>query len=453
MTQEPVGIWAGSVYKDCKELRKKYSFLDKYKEPFVMYREVVYNNQPHLMLPRNCSPVLGGSTDYRDAGEDVFFENNFVPRSAEQVRVVKEVCALLEGDVSHICQAMTGFGKTYVGCAAAAHIGKRTCVITTKQDIIKQWADAAKAVLGLRDEDIGYVQGDVNSSAGKPFVIMLVQSALKGPARYDQETFDGFGLVIPDEVHRMGAEQFSQAMWHLNAKLRLGLSATPYRKDGRDAVFAAHIGSVQVVGTQESMVPSVIRTHTHWEIPMVNRYGVMVPVPHDFGRIMGLVKHMANSSKRNHILCRFIDAAYNKGRHIIVFCDTTEHLENLNKMLVKDYGIDKQEMGFYVGLTYYKGGKSEKEAVRQQAKEKRIILATYKMASEATDIPRLDCAVLGTPRGDVNQIVGRIRRDFPSKKQPVVFDPLDSGSKVLNAYAGSRFKWYTEIGAPVKNIS
>jgi superfamily II DNA or RNA helicase len=452
MNLEPLTIWSGAAYDDTPALRARYTFVDRFDEMYNLFYEAEYDEGPVLLLPRNCSPIRGGPTDHRDEGTDVHFENNFIPRNEEQERVVREVCEWLDKDVSHICQAMTGFGKTYVGCAAAAHIGKRTCIITTKQDIIKQWAQAAKDVLGLKDEDIGYVQGEVNSSAGKPFVIMLVQSALKGPDRYDKETFADFGLVIPDEVHRMGAEQFSQCMWHLNAKLRLGLSATPYRKDGRDVVFRAHIGEVLVQGRHEAMVPVIVRAHSGWEIPTVNHYGVMRKVPHDFGRIMSVVKHMGNSEPRNRFLCRFISSAYKKDRNTIVFCDTTKHLENLQTMLNKEFKVPKNDMGLYVGLQYYKGKKHEKEAQREKVKGKKIILATYKMCSEATDIPWLDCAVLGTPKSDVNQIVGRIRREWPDKLQPVVFDPLDEGSRVLTAYAGSRKKWYEAINAHVKNM-
>lgn len=446
--EQPECVWQGAVYPNTKQLREAFSDTDRFGEPYRMYRLL---EDDKLMVPRNCAPNIDPSTDYRDAGSDEFFLNAFKPRNREQALVVSECVQLLEAGVSHIVQAMTGFGKTYVGCAAAAEIGKRTIVITTKQDIIKQWADAAKAVLGLKASDIGYIQGDKNSSEGKPFVIALVQSARKGPERYDKATFADFGLAIFDEVHRMGAEHFSEVCWHLNAKLRLGLSATPNRKDGREQVFYGHIGKVRVVGTQNSMVPDVVRSPTHWEVPMVNWGGELKQLPHKPGRLSKLLTAMVQSEQRNNLLCKFISAAYKKGRNIIVFSDQVKHLETLQSMM-KERGVGEGAMGLYVGLQYYSGNAKSKERQREAVKTKRIIFATYQMCAEATDIPWLDTAVLGTPRSDVNQIVGRIRREFEGKAKPIVFDPVDTSSRVLRSYATSRRKWYESIGAEIRLV-
>jgi superfamily II DNA or RNA helicase len=72
------------------------------------------------------------------------------------------------------------------------------------------------------------------------------------------------------------------------------------------------------------------------------------------------------------------------------------------------------------------------------------------MASEATDIPWLDTCVLAAPRANVVQIVGRIRREYPDKKEPVVLDLVDVDSTVLRNYAEARMKWYKSLGAEVK---
>ena len=77
-------------------------------------------------------------------------------------------------------------------------------------------------------------------------------------------------------------------------------------------------------------------------------------------------------------------------------------------------------------------------------------MATYGFCAEATDISSLDTLVLGTPRANVLQPVGRILRKHDGKQFPVVLDIVDGNSKVLRGYASSRLKWYYEIGSEVK---
>ena len=54
---------------------------------------------------------------------------------------------------------------------------------------------------------------------------------------YPEDTFKGFGFVIYDECHHLGAEVFSRALLKTNTRYTLGLSATPKRQDGLSSVF------------------------------------------------------------------------------------------------------------------------------------------------------------------------------------------------------------------------
>jgi superfamily II DNA or RNA helicase len=441
----PLRIDSALVYPWSKALADKWSFVDRFNEPYNLF----HRSGEEIWLPRGLWGQKQGDKDERDPGKPVKFLNLFTPRSSDQQRVVDESAAFLHKGTSHILQAPTGYGKTFVGCAIAARILRRTLVITTKEDIIDQWRKAAKAVLGLADADIGVWRADTVPSLDQPFVIALVQSVMKGPERYGHGPYTGFGLVICDEVHRMAAEQFSQCMWWLPAKLRLGLSATPYRKDGRDQVFRLHIGPVQVSAEMEVMVPKIIAEYTTWKVPKVfGRHGNVQPLPHEPGRTMLVNKDLAKNNARNMRIVEFVKLCRRKGRNIIVFSDLLDHLRILYDMMV-DAGVSAPEIGYYVGSTNYSGSSAERQRERELVKKLPVILATYSMASEATDIPWLDTCVLATPRSDVVQIVGRIRREYPEKREPVVYDLIDRDSPILGAYWGKRLRWYKSLGAPV----
>jgi superfamily II DNA or RNA helicase len=83
---------------------------------------------------------------------------------------------------------------------------------------------------------------------------------------------------------------------------------------------------------------------------------------------------------------------------------------------------------------------------------RRVVLGTYGMAAEATDVPQWDSLVLATPRANIKQPIGRVLRELKGKKEPVILDIVDEDSWVCRKYAESRLKQYhsEEIRAKVK---
>jgi len=440
--QVPILYGAGATYPWDDDLAKAFTFVSRFEDVVPLYQK----QNGFIVLPREVCPV--GHKDVRVVGEPAGFQNKFVPRNQDQLRVVSESFHLLETGQSHLLAAPTGYGKTYIGCALAARLNVPTLVITTKEDVLAQWVEAARNVLGLDPLEIGIWRGD-QVPFGKRFVVGLVQSIMKGPERYPKELYDSFGFVIADEVHRMGADQFSQSMWWLPAKLRLGLSATPWRKDGKDIVFQAHIGTVRVTAELEVMIPKVLLHETGWKVPCWAGAGGYRQMLHEPGKTMHVEKTMVNNLPRNLQIVDFLLKALAKGRSTIVFASITDHLRELERLL-REAGVGSDSIGYYVGAQFYKGDKKSKARQREEAKYKPIVLATYAMASEATDIPWLDTAVLASPRADVIQIVGRIRREYPDKKEPVVLDLIDGDSRVFDMYSKKRQRWYRLLGSEVK---
>jgi superfamily II DNA or RNA helicase len=443
----PVATGGGAVFPYSQKLEEACKRLSRYGEEYNLGRVVGGN----FLLPRNMFPVA--DIDDRTSGTAVFFHDNFKPRNEDQAEVVAKARQLIANGDNFIVQAPTGYGKTYVGCAVAAKLNRRTVVITTKEDIISQWVKAAQDVLGLEPHEVGVWRGDEVPNDDATFVIALVQSVMKGYERYPEALYDSFGLIICDEVHRMGANEFSQAMWWFKGRFRLGLSATPYRKDGRDVVFNTHIGPVKVVAKLGVMVPFVVCKRTNWKLPLVWRNGQMKTVEYKPGRTMHLSKDMSENAERNSIITNFVKQAYKAGRNTIVFVDIVQHMYTLALLLENECGVDAKDIGFYAGLDsgVYKGADDKKQE-REKAKTKPIILATYRMASEATDIPWLDTCVLTMPYTDVVQIVGRIRREWPDKKTPLVLDLIDGNVDMFQRYAFKRLHWYQSIGAEVKTV-
>ena len=343
-----------------------------------------------IYTPRNMYQVA--TDDQREAGDRVDFAHVFTPRNSDQENVIDDCLMRLRRGENFILEAPTGWGKTYVCVAIIAAMGRRALVIVTKDDIVKQWANAVNTI--IKDCRIGYWRGDTVPKRDDQIVIGLVQSLRKGQERYPAELFKGFGFVVVDEAHRMGADEFSQSMWHFPAKLRLGLTATPDRKDGKEMVFKGHIGPVQVKAKMDVLSFGVLAVATSWKVPYINMKGEYVPYPHKPGRVTGLLKFLQKNPDRNRLIKQFTEKSRAKGRRVVIFSDGIKHLKILSEM------FDKDDVGWYIGLSnkVYKGSDLEREKQRESDKLKPIVMATYQMAAEATDVPVWDTCVLASPQ-------------------------------------------------------
>ena len=481
LDRQPYRIDSLAWYAVSPDEKEQFILKDRFGEPYSLYAYDVTTDM--IGVPRNCAPYsawydqnadeMSVAVHMTSGGKVYNWSNGFVPRNSEQQRLVDESYDLIQDTTDSdsrgfIIQAPTGFGKTYVGSALIQRLGVRTCVITTKEDIVDSWVDALADVLCIPKEKVGIWRGDKIPDESHEAVVALVQSVAKGPERYDQSIYNSFGCVMVDEVHRMGADFFSQAMCYFPARIRIGLSATPYRKDGREIVFRGHIGPVRVETEQATMKFKVIAVDTEWEVPEVWQFdpkkgkNVFGPLKIPWDRSILAVKHLAKDRHRNDIINAFVQGCLRKGRNVVIFSDTVDHLKIINERLIEG-GMDEDDWGWYVGLqadVYKRDVKDRpldengsytgyRQRIREAAKYKPVCGATYKMASEATNVPWWDTAVLTTPKADVVQIVGRILREYPDKPTPIVFDLCDYEHEVTATFAKKRRQWYESQDAEI----
>lgn len=449
---------AAAWYANSEDLRERFTRVDSFGEEYTMYLEDPV--QDLIGLPRTLGAPEIAQTKQFAYSDGYQWADGFVPRDDEQGRMVADAAYILKQKLGTIMQAPTGYGKTYLGAAVVQRLGQKTCVITTKEDIMHDWRKALSEVLSIPESDVHFWNGDNVPGEDAQAVVALVQSVAKGPERYSQEMYDQFGFVIVDEVQRMGADYFSQAMWWFKARYRLGLSATPYRRDGRERVFKAHIGEVDV-WTEEQVLPfKVIMCRTGWKAPKLWHWNPATkkqefgPLPIPWGRAIVAVKHLQEHEYRNDLIFKFCKSALKKKRNTVIFSDTVEHLDTIKEHLIAN-GIGEENFGYYVGLTNKVYNRPKKEQykdyrkdLRDQAATKPFVLATYKMCSEGTNKPWWDTAVFATAKADVNQIMGRIRREYEGKNQPVALDLVDD-HQVFHVFAKKRIKWYEHEGAEI----
>jgi len=134
-----------------------------------------------------------------------------------------------------------GAGKTVVGLQVMALVGAKTLILTTNTVAVRQWRDEILDKTDLGPDDVGEYTGDTKRVC--PVTITTYQMLTWRRAKTDGfEHFglfsrENWGLVIYDEVHLLPAPIF-RVTADLQARRRLGLTATLVREDGKeDEVF------------------------------------------------------------------------------------------------------------------------------------------------------------------------------------------------------------------------
>ncbi|MBE9928002.1 DEAD/DEAH box helicase [Cellulosimicrobium cellulans] len=133
-----------------------------------------------------------------------------------------------------------GAGKTIVGAGAMAKSGTTTLILVTNTVSARQWRDELVRRTTLTEDEIGEYSGARKEI--KPVTIATYQVlTTKRKGVYTHlELLDArdWGLVVYDEVHLLPAPIFRMTA-DLQARRRLGLTATLVREDGReDEVFS-----------------------------------------------------------------------------------------------------------------------------------------------------------------------------------------------------------------------
>jgi superfamily II DNA or RNA helicase len=449
--EAPLRYGASAVFPKKMLWEKQYRFTSRFDEEVLLHRVEGKN----MLLPRALCTPGQGTLDTRSKGVGVSFPKAPTPRP-NQVEIFAETFAFLDKGLSGLVVCYTGWGKTVLGYAAAAHLGRCTLVVTTKDDIFSQWVEDAPKFLGIKPSEIGIIRGDVVKVHGCKIVVAMIHTLAKDDGRVTKQMARSFGLVIFDECHRVPAESFSVVADMFPAYWRLGLSATPERSDGKELLVYAHIGPVRAATEAEEMIPKVLRYKSVWKCPRQlasftdPETGAVLKkvqrVPHTPGKTTHIEKILQHDPTRNAQLGDIIKTVFDAGRKTVVFSTLLEHLELIHQAAIA-VGVPESAFGLYVGVT----GKGAHEE-REKAKVKPVMLTTFGMCSEGTNIPWLDCGILAMPRSNVKQPCGRIRRAYDNKRTPVWIDLVDHDSPVFSGYAASRKNWYKSIGAEIHDM-
>lgn len=430
----------------------------------------------YLHAPRQfglsyCKRNLIEYEDQTSLGHPAKFNRSATPR-AYQVDFIDDLVSATDSYYDFLARAFTGYGKTLCALIAAARIGVTTLVVVDQENIKDQWLKALDEHFGMTIENggVGVIQGKV-CDYKHPIVISMVQTlSRKG---HPEEVYQYFGLMLLDEIHTIGSPTFSRILTQFSATYRIGLSATPKRRDGLQKMLDYNLGPVRVAADKEHDESSVyFLTH-----PTV--YSFYANVSPKIGRIL---TEVSEDGSRNLLIAENTILLWETGRDVLILSDRIEQLQNLMALLYY-MGVDEAETGLYADMEphwryaknptparrpdgwvkHEESGQLEYTPISLQLISKKIpkarleytkanarmFHATYGKCAKGFDEPRLRAGIDATPRGAAEQIHGRILREVNASKVAIWVTIVDDNNYRLMYSFGNRVADYAKSNAKI----
>ncbi|MFC5471566.1 DEAD/DEAH box helicase family protein [Cohnella suwonensis] len=398
----------------------------------------------YIALPRGCYQVV----------MDLFQQNN-VEVNVEDKRgggnridaaftgsltVLQDTAsrAMLAHDFG-ILSAVTAFGKTVVAASIIAKRQINTLILVHRRELMDQWKSRLQTFLDLPKHSIGMIGGGKDSRTGIVDIAVIQSMNYKGEVK---EWIDEYGQVIVDECHHVSAYSFEQVLMKAKAKYVFGLTATPKRQDGQEAIVAMQLGPIRM-----KIDAKMIGNSRGFSLTVVPRYtSFKMPINMEKSGIQDVYQYLVTDEERNTMIFNDILQSLEEGRSPLLLVERTSHAEYFEDRL----------RHFARNIIVLRGGmgKKQREAVRQQIAnvpdtEERVLIATGKLIGEGFDDARLDTLFLVHPiswTGSLEQYAGRLHRAHANKQEVKIYDYIDLQEPVLMGMYKKRIKGYRKMG-------
>ena len=398
------------------------------------------NYPQHIALPRGCldaaqellrdNGIRCVLRDERYGGEplEVTFAGKLRP---DQQSAVAE---MLSHDIGVLC-APTAFGKTVTAAAMIASRGVNTLVLVHRMELLKQWQERLRGFLCLDKGAIGAIGGGKARPTGKIDIAVMQSLSRRGEVN---PLVESYGHVIVDECHHVGAVSFDAILKRTKAKYVLGLTATPFRRDGQQPIIFMQCGPIRHTAAKPAGAPHDLEVAPY-------SLHACIDLPLEAG-IQDVFRHLANDQGRTAAIASEIGRTFGQGRKVLVLTERTDHLEAISaalagkipELFVLHGRMSRKQRAVLVG---------QLEALPSEAP--RVLLATGKLVGEGFDHPPLDTLVLAMPvswKGTLQQYAGRLHREHADKTDVRIIDFVDTGHPALLRMWDKRRRGYAAMG-------
>lgn len=367
--------------------------------------------------------------------------------------------------MSCILSLPCGYGKTVLFIALCAALRRVTLVLAHTIALVDQWIEEARAFLpGVR---VGYIKDGTMRVEGVDIIIASVQSLrshINSKLPYVQVLMARVGTVCMDEGHHAVAGTFWEVMSQCPAIYRFVLTATPRRKDGLLPQLQWIAGPVifrafrQVDDVHVVCVEYVSEAHTEirrGKMKILDNISMVNALTEDTNRTriaVELACHLVCTQQRRivivtprveHIheladaITAKLEAAGCVGREVDMFVYDKFTLRKSKK---KTESQEEADARYYAAKYEWEDtgphGRVEKihaplvgrvlagmtTADRDAQYEGLVVVASPNIMEEGVSYKQWDTLIDLNNSSDAEQVVGRILRECPTKKIPLIID-------------------------------
>ncbi|AIQ10766.1 TOTE conflict system archaeo-eukaryotic primase domain-containing protein [Paenibacillus durus] len=400
--------------------------------------------ESYVALPRGCLQALLS-----------FFERNHVKVSLDDQRssgtsieaeftgtltTLQDTAAraVLNRDIG-VLSAATAFGKTVVAACIIASRKTNTLILVHRRELMEQWQERLQTFLEVPKHAIGVIGGGKNKRTGIIDIAVIQSLNYKGTVK---PFVSEYGQVIVDECHHVSAYSFEQVLREVKAKYVFGLTATPKRQDGQEAIVRFQLGPVLM-----KIDTKTLSSSRGFSLRIVPRYTSfqIKPVEAALG-IQNIYQQLVDNEERNTLIFDDLLTCLDEGRSPLLLVERTAHAEYFAERL--------QSFAKNVIMLSGRMGKKQREAIRAQIAsipdhQERVVIATGKLIGEGFDDARLDTLFLVHPiswSGTLQQYAGRLHRSHVNKEEVKIYDYIDLQVPMLMTMFKKRVKGYRKMG-------
>jgi superfamily II DNA or RNA helicase len=378
-------------------------------ERYIVLPRGLYGKLEQFFKKHRVSMQIEDKRLNRRVAKQDFFLTLREEQKIAKTKILKKDYALLI--------APPGFGKTAVAASVIAERGVSTLVLVHKTILLEQWRKKVSEYFQIGIQDIGML-GKGKKKLNGMLDVATLQSLKNRP-----EIIENYSQIIIDEAHHIPAVSFEVLLKQFQGQYVLGLSATPKRKDGMEAIMYFQCGDVVYESMQKSTKKHILRTVFTQYDTFLDHFSMMLSeITED---------EMRNRQIINEIL-KLSD------RKILVLSERIEHLHILWHML--DAKREKAVL-LYGGLK----NREKKKEFRNLDKAS-IILSTSSYIGEGIDIGHLDTIVFTMPISYPERIVQYLGRIGRKGQRCLAIDFVDNMVPMLKSSFGRRMRGYKKMG-------
>lgn len=390
---------------------KGYEFAPSYKDGTWDGWCKLYRRYDHAFPRGFLSDVLellelnGTDYKYNDETEPMVFPMPPLPYALQGIKLrtyqeeaIQKTLAVRQGMVA----LPTGTGKTTIAAEIIRRLDTTTVIFVHKQELATQWIEALSLMFNMSPKAFGLVGWGILDM--KPITIAMVQSS----SRLPPEMFKNFGVTIFDECHHVSADTIYDLAEHSRSARLYGLSATPYRADGKDLMLKGALGAFTIKLDVSDMVEAGYLAHP--TIYILNVPPMTFPRRAKFADVYRT--YVVDNGVRNKLIVDTVRHWSSKGKSVYVHVKQIRHGELLHQALPGSFWIHgKHKLAV------------RRAAIDNYSKNGGVMIST--LLGEGVDIPSMDVLVLacgGVSEVFVRQLIGRVLRITADKKTVAIVD-------------------------------